>query len=193
MKKIVLASGSPRRKDLLKQIGLDFTVDTGTQEDDIVPGIDPHQLTRQISLRKAQSVAGKYDAAIIIAADTIGVIGGKIIGKPRSEAEARSMLANLSGKAHSVITGFTVIDTGTRKTVSRSVETIVYIKPLTKTAIDTYVKTGEPMDKAGAYAIQGLGAVLVERIEGDYYNVMGLPLSAIAETLKEFGVDVLKS
>jgi septum formation protein len=191
MKKIILASASPRRKALLEQLYLKFTVDTRVQEDAGFSGKEPHRLVKEISLKKAESAAGRYPDAIIIAADTIGVIHGRIIGKPHSESEARTMLAGLSGKAHSVITGFTVLDTLTRKTATRSVETTVYMKQVTESEIAAYVKTGEPLDKAGAYAIQGLGAALVERIEGDYFNVVGLPLCALAETLKEFGVKVL--
>ena len=101
------------------------------------------------------------------------------------------MLAQISGKSHEVITGFTVLDTATDKIVSGAVSTTVYIKKLSKPEIDVYVRTGEPLDKAGAYGIQGLGAVIVEKIEGDYYNVVGLPLSALTEVLKEFGISVL--
>ncbi len=191
MKRIILASASPRRKALLEQICLKFTVDTRMREDTELVGQQPHQLARELSLKKAESVASGYPDAIIIAADTLGVIDGCIIGKPHSESEARSMLASLNGKSHTVITGFTVLDTLTRKAVSRSVETTVHMKRITKSEIEAYVKTGEPLDKAGAYAIQGLGAVLVEKIEGDYFNVMGLPLCALAEVLKEFGVNVL--
>ena len=191
MRRIILASSSPRRKALLEQIALKFEVDARVAEDDGPAGSEPHRLTRDISLKKAESVAGSYSDAIIIAADTIGVVDGRIIGKPHSESEARDMLALLSGRAHSVITGFTVLDTRTGKSVSRSVETTVYMKPISKSEIDAYIKTGEPLDKAGSYAIQGLGAALVERIEGDYSNVIGLPLSALAVTLKEFGVNVL--
>lgn len=191
MKPIVLASGSPRRKALLEQAGLAFTVDGDVQEDVMPAGAEPHQLVREASLRKAQSVAGRHADAIIIAADTIGVIDGRILGKPHSPDEARAMLQTISGRRHSVITGFTILDTGTGKTVSRTVETGVYIKRLMPPEIDAYVKTGEPLDKAGAYAIQGRGAVIVERIEGDYANVVGLPLCALAEALQEFGVNVL--
>ncbi|MCX6004020.1 MAG: Maf family protein [Chloroflexi bacterium] len=191
MKRIILASASLRRKALLEQIGLKFTVDASVQEDTEFVGQEPHQLAREISLKKAESVANGYPDAVIIAADTFGVIGNRVIGKPHSEAEARAMLTALSGKSHTVITGFTVLDTLTRKAVSRSVETTVYMKQITKSEIETYVKTGEPLDKAGAYAIQGLGAVLVDKIEGDYFNVMGLPLYALTEVLKEFGVNVL--
>lgn len=191
MKRIILASASPRRKALLAQIGLEFTVDTDAQEDSLSEGLEPHQLAREISLKKAQSVAGKYPDAIIIAADTFGVIDGRILGKPESESEARVMLKRISGRRHDVITGFTILETKTARTFSDSVETRVFIKRLTPAQIESYVKSGEPQDKAGAYAIQGLGAVIVERIEGDYSNVVGLPLSALAEALKGFGVNVL--
>ncbi len=191
MKKIVLASASPRRKALLEQIGLKFTVDARVREDTELAGREPHQLAREISLKKAESVAGRYPDAVIIAADTICMSDGRIIGKPHSETDAREILASLSGRSHTVITGFTVLDTLTRKAVSRSVETTVHMRRLTTSEIEAYVRTGEPLDAAGAYAIQGLGAVLVERIEGDYFNVVGLPLCALVEALKEFGITVL--
>jgi septum formation protein len=191
MKDIILASSSPRRKALLEQIGLKFKVDASTQEEDYLTWQQPDRLVKEVSLKKAESAAGKHPDAVIIAADTIGVIGGRIIGKPHSEKEAREILSLLSGKAHMVITGFTVLDTLTSKSITRSVETAVYMKPMTEAEIEAYVATGEPLDKAGAYAIQGRGALLVEKIEGDYFNVMGLPLYALAEALKEFGVNVL--
>ncbi len=191
MKTIILASASPRRKALLKQLGLKFKVDTGVQEEVLTADEYPHQLARHISLRKALSVAGNYQDAIIIAADTFGIIDGQILGKPHSENEARDMLQTISGLCHAVITGFTIVDTDTNKTISSSVETKVFIRPLTPMEIENYVKSGEPLDKAGAYAIQGLGAVIVEKIEGDYANVMGLPLCALATALKEFGINVL--
>jgi septum formation protein len=191
LKEIILASASPRRKALLEQIGLKFRVDTRIREDNEFSGQEPHRFARDISLKKAESAADRYPDAIIIAADTFGVIEGNIIGKPHSESEARKMLSRLSGRAHTVITGFTVLDTATRKSISQSADTTVYMKPITEKEIDDYVKTGEPLDKAGAYAIQGLGAVLVERIEGDYSNVMGLPLFSLVKVLREFGVKVL--
>ncbi len=191
MKRIILASTSPRRKALLEQIGLKFTVDARVQEDTEPLSKEPHRLAIASALRKAKSVASEYPDAIIIAADTFGVIDGHIFGKPHSEREACALLAELSGEVHTVITGFVVIDTLTGNTISRSVETTVYLKQLTKSEIEVYVRTGEPLDKAGAYAIQGLGAVLVEKIEGDYFNVVGLPLCALSEVLKEFGINVL--
>jgi septum formation protein len=191
MKRIILASASPRRKELLEKIGLKFEVDASNCAEEVDPALEPDELTRRISLTKAKSVAPRYKDALIIAADTIGVIGKKLLGKPHTAGEARKMLAQISGKSHEVITGFTVLDTATNKIISGTVYTKVYIKKLTTQEIDAYVQTGEPLDKAGAYGIQGLGAVIVEKIEGDYYNVVGLPLSALAEVLEEFGISVL--
>jgi len=190
MKTIILASASQRRKELLQKIGLRFEIEPSGCEEEIHAELDPNEVVLQISIEKAQSVAAKHKDAVIIAADTIGVIGNKILGKPHTENEARKMLKEISGKAHSVITGFTVLDTATNKIFSRTINTKVYIKNLTTYEIDAYVKTGEPLDKAGAYAIQGLGSLIVEKIEGDYYNVMGLPLLALAEAMKEFGINV---
>jgi septum formation protein len=191
MKRIVLASASPRRKELLEQIGLQFEVEPSNYDEEITSASEPHETARRLSLGKARAAARKHRNAIIIAADTFVVFGDRILGKPHSNAEAREMLRALNGQAHSVITGFTILDTETGKVTSRSVETRVHMRKLTLREIDGYVRTKEPLDKAGGYAIQGLGAVLVERIEGDYSNVVGLPLSALAESLKEFGVDVL--
>lgn len=191
MKKIILASASPRRKELLEKIGLEFEVDPSNNREDLSSSLKPHDLAKSISREKALAVASKHKGAIVIAADTFGVFKGKIIGKPNTEAEARKMLATLSGKSHLVITGFTIMDTETNKILSRSVETKVHIKRLTAEEIDAYVRSKEPLDKAGAYAIQGLGAVIVEKIEGDYFNVIGLPLYALTESLKEFGIHVI--
>jgi len=191
MKRIILASASPRRKELLEKIGLKFEVEPSNYAEDMHSRLSPDKLARAISLEKARVVARKYKNAIVIAADTFIVFGGKIMGKPNTEAEARKMLMTLRGKSHSVITGFTIMDTEENKVLTKSVETIIHIKNLTPEEIDAYVRSKEPLDKAGAYAIQGLGSVIVERIEGDYFNVMGLPLSALAEGLKEFGIHIL--
>jgi septum formation protein len=191
LKKIVLASASPRRKALLEQIGLSFEVDPSGASEVIDPRADPGQEAIRLSRAKADSIASKHQDALIIAADTFGVLDGNIIGKPRDPADAAAMLRSLSGKMHLVITGYTLLDTSTGRAVSNSVVTRVYFRPLSEDEIAAYVATGEPLDKAGAYAIQGLGAVLVERIDGDYFNVMGLPLCALAENLSEFGVLVL--
>jgi septum formation protein len=194
MKTIILASASPRRKELLEKIDLKFEVDASDCEEDINPGLEsrlkPREIVRKLSIKKAQSVAARHKNAIIIAADTIGMVGDKILGKPHTKNEASKMLRAISGKSHSVITGFSILDTATNKIVTETVNTQVYIKKLTGEEIDAYVKTGEPLDKAGAYAIQGMGAVIVKKIEGDFYNVMGLPLNALTEALKEFGINI---
>jgi len=191
MKTIILASASPRRKELLKKTGLKFKVEPSTYEENISPELEPHELAKSLSLEKAKLVAKNHKNALVIAADTFIVFEGKILGKPPTETEARKMLETISGRQHLVITGFTIIDTENKKALSKSVETKVCIRKLTSNEIDVYVKSKEPLDKAGAYAIQGLGSVIVEKIEGDYFNVIGLPLSALAESLKEFGVHIL--
>ena len=191
MKTIILASASPRRKELLEKIGLKFKAEPSNYEEDMLSGLKPHELARKISLKKAEIVAGKHKNAVVIAADTFIVFNGRILGKPHTEGEARKMLETLNGMPHSVITGFSIIDTGTNKTLSKSVETRVYIRKLTPAEIDAYVRSKEPLDKAGAYAIQGLGAVTVDKIEGDYFNVMGLPLVKLSEMLGKFAVRIL--
>jgi septum formation protein len=185
---VVLASASPRRRELLENIGLKFSVDAVEIAEVRTAGLKPVELAKALSLQKARAAASRHADSIIIAADTFGVLDGVILGKPVDAGDAREMLAGLSGRCHSVITGFTVIDSATGRAVSRAVETRVYFRKLGRPEIARYVKTGEPLDKAGAYAIQGLGALLVERIEGDYYNVIGLPLCALAGVLKRFGI-----
>jgi septum formation protein len=191
MKRIFLASASPRRKELLEQIGLRFEVEPSNYDEEIASASEPHETARKLSLGKARAAERKHRNALIIAADTFVVFGDRVLGKPRTDSEARKMLRALNGQAHSVITGFTILDTETGKVLSRSVETRVHMRKLTLKEIDSYVRSKEPLGKAGGYAIQGLGAVLVERIEGDYSNVVGLPLSALAESLREFGVHAL--
>ena len=184
----MLASASPRRRELLENIGLKFSVDPAEIVEMQSHRYKPAGLAKALSLRKAKAVAPRHADSIIIAADTLGVLDGVILGKPSDAGHARKMLAGLSGRCHSVITGFTVIDTATERAVTRAVETKVYFRKISRAEIAAYVRTGEPLDKAGAYAIQGLGALLVERIEGDYYNVIGLPLSALAGVLRRFGI-----
>ena len=191
MKEVILASASPRRKELLEKIGLRFKVEPSNYEEDITSALEPHELAQKISLEKAKVVANKHQNVIVVAADTFIVFGDQILGKPHTEKEARKMLEAISGKSHSVITGFSIIDTSNNKTLSKSVETKIYVRKLTLAEIDAYVKSKEPLDKAGAYAIQGLGSVFVEKIDGDYYNVVGFPLSALTEALKEFDINIL--
>ena len=186
-----MASASPRRKELLEQIGVRFEVEPTEYDEETTFSSEPREMARELSLGKARAAARKHRKALIIAADTLVVLGGRVFGKPHTNAQAREMLRALNGRTHSVVTGFTILDTESGKVLSRSVETEVHIRKLTPKEIDSYVRTKEPLDKAGGYAIQGWGVVLVDRIEGDYSNVVGLPLSALAESLREFDVKVL--
>jgi len=184
---IVLASGSPRRQELLKMIGInEFKVIADTSDEIITPGISPEEQVIKLSYKKAKNVSascGKDD--LIIAADTLVYFGDEPLGKPESESGAESMLQKLSGHKHSVYTGVTLIKGN--KNISKAEKTVVYFRKISNKEIISYVKTGEPMDKAGAYAAQGGAAVFIERIEGDFFNVMGLPLCRLSIMLKEFG------
>jgi septum formation protein len=191
MKKIILASQSPRRKQLLEQIGLKFEIDSSNYEEDMTLKMEPRKLAEHLSLGKAEDVAQRHKDSIIISADTIVAVDNEVFGKPKTPARAKYMLKKFSGKAHSVITGFTIIDTGTNKQITKSVETKVYFKNLSEQEIDLYVATGEPLDKGGGYAIQGKAALFVEKIEGDYFNIVGLPILVLTEELKKFCVKIL--
>lgn len=193
MRDIVLASSSPRRKQLLEALGLTFTVDATSSPEKHDFALEPSEFVSRLSLEKARLAAQRNPDAIVIAADTIGVLQGRVIGKPRTESDAVEMLKQMNGKCHTVITGYTVMDSRTQQAATRAVQTTVCLKEVSDAEIEAYVRTGEPMDKAGAYGIQGLGSILVSRIEGDYFNVVGLPVSALAESLKEFGVNLLLS
>ena len=192
MKPIVLASSSPRRKEILEKIGLKFIIDPSEEEESLDYRSAPRKLAKSLSLEKARAAAVRHPSSIIIAADTFGVLGDKLLGKPADTQQARDMLKMMSGNKHTVITGFTVLDASSGRSITEAVETEVYFRKLGLDEIDAYIRSGEPMDKAGAYAIQGLGAILVEKIEGDYYNVVGLPLAALARVLKKFDIDLLK-
>jgi septum formation protein len=184
MKQIVLASASPRRQELIKKLGRPFTVDPSSYEEDMTLDMAPHELARHLSKKKAQSVAKRHTNSLVIGADTIVVFKGRVIGKPLNEGEAYNTLRKLNGQAHQVITGFTIVDTKSSKVLSHSTETVVFFKQSSQDDIDAYVKTGEPLDKAGAYAIQGKGKFLVEEIDGDYDNVVGLPIKDLKEALE---------
>ena len=186
---IVLASQSPRRKELLAGMGLAFTVHPADIREIIPPGLTPQEAVVALSRQKAAAVASDFPDSLILAADTIVVLDGRLLGKPRSREEAREMLTALSGRAHRVCTGFT-LQTAER-TESGCEESEVRFRALTGREIDAYIATGEPMDKAGGYGIQGLGALLVEGIRGDYFNVVGLPVCRLGMALKNFGVDCL--
>lgn len=186
--RIILASNSPRRKELLTQIGLSFTVAPADVDESVLPGELPETYAARVAFDKARIAAERAGEGIVIAADTIVALGDSILGKPRDGRDAEAMLKQLSGKEHRVVTAIAVIDASTAKSVTRISATKVWFRGLTEREIAVYVATGEPMDKAGAYGIQERGALLVEKIEGCYSNVVGLPLSLLGEMLKEFGV-----
>lgn len=190
-RQIVLASASPRRKELLELIGLKFKVVASSYEEDMTLQLTPRRLACLLSAKKAEDVALRYPDALVIAADTFIDLNGRLLGKPQTTAEAKQMLQSLSNRSHEVITGFTVLDTASGERVSKAVATRVFFKKLSQREIDAYVASGEPMDKAGAYAIQGLGSIIIKKIDGDYFNVIGLPLNALTSVLRKFGVSVL--
>ena len=190
MKKIILASKSPRRKQILEQVGLDFTVEISDFDETQIKFKTPQEMVKKLSLEKAKIIAQKNPNAIVIGADTDVFLNGEILGKPKSKQDAVRILKLLSGKVHEVVTGFTVISD--KKSITKHVTSKVKFKKLTEAEIKAYVATGEPMDKAGGYGIQDKGGVFIENIEGDYFNIVGLPIFAVSEVLKKFGVEITK-
>ena len=178
---IILASQSPRRRELLKYITNNFEVKTANVDETLEKGISPDKAVEYLSKIKAEPFKNGVDT--IIGADTVVSIDGKILGKPKDKADAFAMIKELSGREHSVFTGVTVICKNEEKTFS--VETKVKFFDLSDDEINTYIATGEPFDKAGAYGIQGFGSLLVEKIDGDYFNVVGLPVSTLNRVLKD--------
>lgn len=187
---IILASASPRRQELLRQVGCEFTVIVSDIIEDNNQNCSPAELAMSLAKAKAMDVAAKADAEdVVIGADTIVVLGEQVYGKPADADDARRMLKELSGREHHVITGITVVQ-GDNVWTGFAL-TVVNIAELSAEDIECYIATGEPMDKAGAYAIQGMGALLVKGISGCYSNVVGLPLFTLAEMLKKAGVRLL--
>jgi septum formation protein len=186
----ILASQSPRRSELLRQIGLSFTIDPADVDETVLSGESPETYAVRVALEKARVASKKAGKGIVIAADTIVELNGTILGKPADAHDAERMLGMLSGNMHRVITGLVLRDVVTGKTITRTAVTKVWFKGLSPGEIRSYAATGEPLDKAGAYAIQEKGALLVEKVEGCYFNVVGLPLSLLGEMLKELGVDL---
>lgn len=191
MKKIILASASPRRSRLLENMGLQFEIRSPLVFEKLKEGVSPQLLAEKLAREKAQSVEDQVESGVIIAADTIVALGDQILGKPGDRVEAIDMLSRLSARKHHVITGVCLIDRETNRLLLESEVTEVHFRALDSQDIIAYVETGEPFDKAGAYGIQGKGAVLVERIEGCYYNVVGLPLTRLYLMLREVGIDIL--
>ena len=189
--KLVLASGSPRRKELLEMLGLEFEICPAKGEEKTEEGLSPREIVTALASAKAKEVAAKYpEDTAVIAADTIVWADEQMLGKPRNEADAVRMLELLSGKTHSVFTGICVAFGGEMLTCAE--ETGVCFRKLGRDEIEAYVSTGEPMDKAGAYGIQGLAGIFVRELRGDYFNVVGLPICALTELLRSFGLRILE-
>jgi septum formation protein len=186
-KRLILASKSPRRSELLKQVGLDFEVVPSRVKEDFVQKESPQEHVIRLAKAKAIDVATGHPDRWVIAADTIVYINGSILGKPKDQEEAVEMLRRLSGQEHWVLTGFFVYHLEKRKGDEEAVQTAVRVKSLTRSEMEWYVKTGEPFDKAGGYAIQGIGSFMIESIRGSYTNVVGLPLCELLQMLNRLG------
>lgn len=191
MRKIVLASTSPRRKQLLKQLGVTFEIVSSDIIEQLNPRLKPRHQVEELAFQKAEAVASKFTDAIIIGADTLVTLGDEVMGKPKDEQEAKRMLKKLRGRQHSIITGLVLIDILAKRTIIKSVETRVWFKKMSPQEIASYIEKEKPLDKAGAYALQDRGATFVEKIEGDYFGGVGLPLFTLAKELKKLGVNVL--
>lgn len=190
MARIILASGSPRRKELLEQIGLEFEVIPAAGEEKVTSQ-EADRVVEELSRQKAEEVAEKIgdSCAVILGADTVVCQDGQIMGKPKNREEAGAMIESIQGRSHSVFTGVTILVKKSQKETichTFSCETKVHVYPMKKQEIEDYLETGEAMDKAGAYGIQGRFAAWVRSIEGDYNNVVGLPVSAVWQVLKEY-------
>lgn len=179
---LVLASGSPRRKELLELMGIEYTVDVSDADESFCGS--PEEMVLELSARKAASVAKRHPNALILAADTL-VFGDEVLGKPGTPERAREMLRSLSGKWHSVYTGLTLMDTQSGREIRRADTTRVHFVDLSDEDIRRYVDGKEPLDKAGAYGIQGQGGMFIDRIDGSYSNVVGLPMALLRDMLKE--------
>ncbi len=192
---LILASGSPRRKQLLSELGLDFEIIVSDVNESIQINVSPNEYVCIVAQRKAEAVRQLIEKksvetdkeTIIISADTTVSIDGMILGKPCSEEEAITMLERLQGKQHAVYSAICLMKTQSKSILVDYLETKVHVKPLSSEQIKGYVSTGEPMDKAGAYAIQGIGSTLISGIEGDYFNVVGLSLSLLSDMFAKWG------
>ena len=186
---IILASSSPRRRELLSMIGLNYVIETSGEEEVQPHGLPPAEFVKTLALQKAQPVANLHPGDCVIGADTIVYLEGNILGKPHTPDVAKAYLSRMQGKQHVVFTGVAVLKNG--KADVRHCETTVTFSPMTEREIDAYVATGEPLDKAGAYGVQGPGGIFVERVEGNYFNVIGLPLPMLYKMLIDAGEVVI--
>jgi len=183
--RVVLASASPRRRELLSLLGIEFVIITPDVDEAVLPGESPVELVERLADSKARCCAATDSEGLVIAADTVVLLDGQILGKPKDKEEARHMLSSLSGKFHEVWTGMAFAKGD--NSVIRSSMTRVEFSPLTDSTILKYIATGEPMDKAGSYGIQGIGGQFIRRLDGSYTNVMGLDLVVVREELENFG------
>ena len=198
MYKIILASGSPRRKEILEQVGVKFSVSISDKEE-IITKLRPEEIVVELAAMKAMDVAKQTeDRTIIIGADTMVALDGQVMGKPKDEADAKNMLRSLQGKKHQVYTGISVIIKQSEEILELNNKTInfvevtdVWVNSMTQEQIASYVSTGEPRDKAGSYGIQGKFAINIGKIEGDYYNIVGFPISKLYAVLLKEGIDIL--
>ena len=183
--RVILASASPRRRQLLLLVGIDHEVRPADVDESLLPGETPVAHAERLARAKAHAIAEREPGAVVIAADTIVVVDGDVLGKPRDAQDARAMLRRLSGRTHVVLTAVAVAREARTESAVESVA--VTFRPLSDEEIDAYIATGEPMDKAGAYGIQGYGATIVERVDGDYFSVMGLGLRRLVELMERVG------
>lgn len=184
-KRMILASSSPRRRDLLERAGFIFDIISPDCDENVSGGA--REITHLLSIRKARAVKNEINDGIIIAADTLVSVDGQALGKPEDDDDAARMLTLLGGRAHEVVTGVCVLDAGDGRVNTFIETTVVYFRPLSREEIGVYVSTGEPRGKAGSYAIQGGGAGFIEKYEGDYTNIVGLPIDSLARALNEMG------
>lgn len=185
MKEIILASSSPRRKELMALINVPFIIISKDIDETLNSAMLPCENVEQLALKKAEAVAEDYQNGFVIGCDTVVAMNDRILGKPKNEEDAKQTLSFLSGKEHTVHTGVAILCKQHHQRICFSETTKVKMKELTKKEIDDYVASKEPMDKAGSYAIQGQGAIFIEKIEGDYYNVVGLPVCRLYQELKK--------
>lgn len=191
MRPIILASASPRRQELLANLGLKFEVKVSEVDETLDENMPAAQQVEKLAERKASVVAAQSTKGLVIGADTLVVLGGKPLGKPADREEAVQMLKSLQGRSHDVFTGLAVIDAATGQSVVTHQATAVRFKPLSSEQIQRYVDTDEPMDKAGAYAVQGKASIFIDSIRGCYFNVVGLPIAKLADALRMFGVEIV--
>lgn len=190
MTAIYLASSSPRRRELLNQIGLPYKVLSLDVDENLPPGLSPAEQVTTLAWRKAEAAARQVESGVVIAADTVVALGDKVLGKPDDESGSLAMLKQLQGKTHQVYTGLTLWRLPDGPVLTDFECTGVHLRRIGREELERYVKTGEPADKAGAYGIQGRAAVFVSGIEGCYFNVVGLPLFKLAQMLKELGLEI---